>query len=184
MAFAKSLHKQYLGTEAGMGLKHGFTLLERKGLDQASTKGLFHDNLERALYHILEAHIRDCWTMVGSVAQLQDLRQALMVMEDAGQADELKTQATMFMRDMLQYVVLDQAIKYGDIGLMEAMLPHLLVRFVGGRNSHYATECLELLQGLHREWPPAVSDFVRKHCWLVNFSGKRDTHGSIDRAQE
>lgn len=105
-----------------MGLKHGFTLLERKGLDQASTKGLFHDNLERALYHILEAHIRDCWTMVGSVAQLQDLRQALMVMEDAGQADELKTQATMFMRDMLQYVV-------------------LLVRFVGGRNSHYATEC-------------------------------------------
>lgn len=162
-----------------MGLKHGFTLLERKGLDQASTKGLFHDNLERALYHILEAHIRDCWTMVGSVAQLQDLRQALMVMEDAGQADELKTQATMFMRDMLQYVVLDQAIKYGDIGLMEAMLPHLLVRFVGGRNSHYATECLELLQGLHREWPP-----VQKATLFENTVGLLTSAGNETRTAQ
>jgi hypothetical protein len=36
------------------------------------------------------------------------------------------------------------------------MLPHLLFRFIGGRNSNYATEILELLQGLHREWTPEV----------------------------
>ena len=36
------------------------------------------------------------------------------------------------------------------------MLPTLLFRFTGGGNSKYATEVLELLQGLHREWPPAV----------------------------
>lgn len=93
--------------------------------------------------------------MVGSVAQLQDLRQALMVMEDAGQADELKTQATMFMRDML------------------------LVRFVGGRNSHYATECLELLQGLHREWPP-----VQKATLFENTVGLLTSAGNETRTAQ
>ncbi|KZT12849.1 uncharacterized protein LAESUDRAFT_639546, partial [Laetiporus sulphureus 93-53] len=61
VTFVKSLHKQYLRTDAGMGLKHAFTLLEHKGLDQVSTKGPFHDNLECVLCHVLEAHIRTCW---------------------------------------------------------------------------------------------------------------------------
>ena len=39
---------------------------------------------------------------------------------------------------------------------MEAMLPTLLYRFVGGGNQKYAIEVLELLQGLHKEWPPTV----------------------------
>ena len=59
---------------------------------------------------------------------------------------------------------------------------------------------LELLQGLHKEWPASVwyvspglhsnilltlkSDFVRQHCWLVNFEGKSDSFLPIDMAQE
>ena len=62
----------------------------------------------------------------------------------------------MWNHDILQYIVLDQAIKHGDVGLMEDMLPQLLFWFMGGRNSNYATEVLELLQGLHREWPAEV----------------------------
>ena len=59
-------------------------------------------------------------------------------------------------RDILQYIVLDKAIKYGDVGLMEACLPQLLLRFIGGKNSNYANEVLELLQCLEREWPAEI----------------------------
>jgi hypothetical protein len=70
--------------------------------------------------------------------------------------DQQKRQVIQWNRDVLQYIVLDQAIHHGDVGLMEDMLPHLFFRFVGGRNSKYATETLEMLQGFHREWPPEV----------------------------
>jgi hypothetical protein len=69
------------------------------------------------------------------------------------QRDEVKRQTIMWNRDILQYIVLDQAVKHGDVGLMEDSLPQLLFRFIGGKNSNYSIEVLELLQGLHREWP-------------------------------
>jgi hypothetical protein len=62
----------------------------------------------------------------------------------------------MWNRDILQYIVLDHAIKYGDVGVMEDLLPHLLFRFIGGKNSNYATEVLELLQALNHEWTAEV----------------------------
>ena len=70
--------------------------------------------------------------------------------------DQQKRQIIQWNRDVLQYIVLDQAISHGDVGLMEDMLPHLLFQFIGGCNSKYSIEILELLQGLHREWPPDV----------------------------
>lgn len=72
------------------------------------------------------------------------------------QQDQVKCQTIMWNRDILQYIVLDQAIKHGDVGLMEDSLPHLLFRFIGGKNSNYATEVLELLQVLNREWTMEV----------------------------
>ena len=36
---------------------------------------------------------------------------------------------------------------------MEDLLPTLLFRFMGGGNHKYATEILELLYKLDREWP-------------------------------
>jgi len=39
MAFANSLHKQYLGTSSGRGLKQAFEFLERKGLAKVLTRG-------------------------------------------------------------------------------------------------------------------------------------------------
>ena len=58
--------------------------------------------------------------------------------------------------NMLQYIVLDQAIQNGDVGLMEDMLPHLLFWFLGGGNGKYAGKVLELLQALHQELPVEV----------------------------
>ncbi|KAI0747613.1 hypothetical protein C8Q80DRAFT_1344137 [Daedaleopsis nitida] len=177
MAFAKSLHKQYFGTDAGKGLKHAFAVLVRKGLERRVTQGPFHDNLEHALYDILEAHLRACWLSVAGVDQLKDLRKytpsqlrgfaehvvrdyassnAMVHLKRSHPADTVRWQTMMFLRNTLLYVVLDRAIKHGDVGMMEGVLPHALVRFAGGQNSKYTVECLELLQGLHREWPPDV----------------------------
>ncbi|KAI0324314.1 hypothetical protein GY45DRAFT_1395406 [Cubamyces sp. BRFM 1775] len=206
MAIAKSLHKQYFGTASGLGFKHAFALLERRGLDETATQGPFHDNFERAIYDTLTARIRASWLEVGGVESLAELRsnppevlarlaarivhehasvRRLNVLKDMGtDCDQVLYHAVMFNRDLLLYVVLNQAIKRGDVGLMEHMLPHMLFRFVGGRNSHYAGETLEMLQGLHREWPSAISNFIRYHCWLVNRTGKRDGHTPVDRAME
>jgi hypothetical protein len=126
-----------------------------------------------------------------------------MDIKPENQRDEVKRQTIMWNRDILQYIVLHQATKHGDVGLMEDSLPPLLLRFIGGKNSNYATEVLELLQSLQREWSPPVKcvsesapfkktlalmtqqrDFVRNHCWLVNHTGKPTDFLPIDEAQE
>jgi hypothetical protein len=71
--------------------------------------------------------------------------------------DQLLKQMVQFNRDLLEYLELDMAIKVGDVGrMMEDMLPRLLFQFIGGKNHKYAVEILELLQGLHREWPEDI----------------------------
>ena len=76
-------------------------------------------------------------------------------LEDEKQ-DDLLRQAVMWNRDALHYIVLHDAMRTGDVGLMEDLLPHLFFRFCGGGNHKYAVEILELEQGLHREWPAEV----------------------------
>ena len=72
------------------------------------------------------------------------------------QQDEAKHKTIMCNWDILQYIILDEAVKHGDIGLMEDSLLHLLFQFIGGKNSNYTTEILELLQLLHHKWPMEV----------------------------
>lgn len=180
MAFANSLHKQYLGTDLGRGLKHAFNLLERKGLHKVQTKGPFYHDLDECLHHVAEAHIHEDWLKIGGVEKLSDLRQhtpeqlkqaakvlvqkrasneALNKINDTleDHRDEQLYQIIMWNRDVLQYITLNHAVKQGDVGLMEKMLPHLFLRFVGGGNGNYAVEVLELLQALNREWPQEIS---------------------------
>lgn len=179
MAFINSLRKQYMGTSSGRGVMHTANLLNRKGLTNDNMKGPYHHDMEEALYHMLEAHLHVDWLKISGVASLHELRnktpQELFNLADQlvrhhassealddmnekpiNQRDEVRYQTIMFNRDALQYVVLDHAIKHGNVGLMEDMLPHLLFRFAGGKNSKYTIEVLELLQGLHREWPSEI----------------------------
>ena len=192
-----------------------------------STAGPFHHHLEEALYHVAEAHIREDWLIVGQVQDLSELckctpemlcalakrlveehasSEALDKLESYSEdeQDEVKFQIIQWNRDVLHYIVLDQAIKHGDVGLMESMFFTLLYHFVGSGSKKYATEVLELLQGLHKEWPPMIwlvlfhvipepvadlvflyySKFVWEHCLLVNFAGKQDSFLPIDQAQE
>jgi hypothetical protein len=62
----------------------------------------------------------------------------------------------MFNTDLLVYFDLRDAIRVGDIGRMEDLLPTLACRFAGGNNPRYTTEVLELLQSIQREWPDEV----------------------------
>ncbi len=176
MIFGVSLHKQYYGTAASRGLMHDFTLLNKKGVNRTITKGPFHHHLDEAIHHRLDAHLRYCWLVTSGVDKLEDLREkspedlvelaewvyrehasslALdkIASEPEEERDELRRQSVMWNRDSLHYVTLVQAIKTGDVGIMEAMLPHLLFRFVGGGNKKYSGEVIELLQMLNRELP-------------------------------
>ncbi|KAJ7574764.1 hypothetical protein C8J56DRAFT_1007882 [Mycena floridula] len=188
MALGNSIHKQYLGTNKDQaGLKAAFSTLERKGLQSTATKGLFYHHLDEALHHILEAHIQVDWLEVSRVETLQELRNKKpeelcklaerLVERHASTAamnryfaqgpdliDEAKMQTIACNRDLLYYVVLDAAIKHGDVGIMEDMLPILLFQLLDGKNPKYAIEVLELLQNLHKEWPPEVS-FLSVTLW-------------------
>ncbi|KAL1751433.1 hypothetical protein FB107DRAFT_222078, partial [Schizophyllum commune] len=207
MAFANSLHKQYLGSTRGYGLARVFNVLNRPGLGRIQTKGIFYHNLNEAIYHVAEAHIRVDWKAITGVQDLADLRDksasqllqyateihdqrasgmALLDLDELPEPerDGQLRQVYCWNRDSLRFVVLGEALKRGDIGTMEDMLPFLLHRFEGGNNNKYCSEVLELMQGLYREWPPAVCEFVREHCWLVNTSGSPTGFCPVDQAQE
>ncbi len=154
MAFAQSIFKQYLGTDKRSGTSQGVQSSQTQGFtDHLSIRGPFHQHLEEALYHVAEAHILVDWKAIAKVESLHDLRDkspedlrelaerivqlhgssdALNTFDERGQVDECKRQTIMWNRDVLQYIILDDAIKHGDVGMMEAMLPQLLFRFVGG----------------------------------------------------
>ncbi|KAJ7278639.1 hypothetical protein C8J57DRAFT_1502482 [Mycena rebaudengoi] len=185
MCFANSLHKQHLGTPK---------------VEDSAQHSMFFSEKASALHHILEAT---------GVEKLSDLRTktpeelvtlSLKVRNEhgstqamnrinafdspSGRLDEVKYQSVMFTCDVLQYVALRARIKYGDIGVMEDMLPDLLFRFAGGKNSNYTGEVLEMLQGLNKEWPSEICDFIRNHCWVLNQTPKPDTFLPVDMAQE
>ena len=184
MSLGTSLHAQYYDTSLkGHGLRRAFDILKRKGLASTRTQGPFHQTMEEALYHIAEAHILTAWLTEGRVETLSQLHhkspddllalaetimqrhastEALNTVEardeiDKSAVDDVEREVIMFSRDVLQYIVLDEAVKHGRIGVMEDMLPHLFYRFSGGGSPKYAIECYELLQGLHREWPREVA---------------------------
>ncbi|KAH9852593.1 hypothetical protein C2E23DRAFT_868457 [Lenzites betulinus] len=207
MAFANSLHAQYLGTSVGVGLRRAFEILGRKGLMKAETKGVFWHHLDEALWHVGEACFLQLWETVGGVDEVAQLTargpEELIALLDkiyddhlAPEAqedmdsipqekqDEVKRQISMFSADLLGYFTLCDAMRTGDVGQMEDLLPTMLFRFAGGGNHKYAVEVLELLHKLRREWPDELRMHVRKYCWLVNFTGKRSGFVAVDMAQE
>ncbi|KAJ7774231.1 hypothetical protein DFH07DRAFT_732844, partial [Mycena maculata] len=205
MAFANAIHRQHLGTSKGRGLSSAFDILTRKGLQSTRTEGPFFHDLNEALHIIAEAQIREIWLEAGKVENLSELCQkqpeelyklaekivsehassaALVRMQLKPRPDELKTQSIMFLRDVIPYILLRSAVKHGDVGFMEDMIPLMLFRFIGGRNSNYTGEMLELLQGLHREWPPEICEFIRDNCWVINNLGRPGGFMPVDEAQE
>ncbi|THV03254.1 hypothetical protein K435DRAFT_852138 [Dendrothele bispora CBS 962.96] len=86
--------------------------------------------------------------------------------------------------DWLKYRVLGEAIRTGDVRVMETLIPDLIFQFSGSGSKRYTLEMLEAFQQLNRELPDDVATFWKEQCWLVNFSGRSDGFLPVDRAQE
>lgn len=101
---------------------------------------------------------RELWDLASQVINEHASREALVRMENmpVDTQDAVKQQWTQWNFDALPYLALRDAIKTGDVGRMEDLLPTLLMWFEGGGNSKYAVEVMELLQGLRREWPDEI----------------------------
>ncbi|PCH39258.1 hypothetical protein WOLCODRAFT_33102, partial [Wolfiporia cocos MD-104 SS10] len=163
--------------------------------------------LQEGLLHVSEALFCDLWCVLGRVDSLEKLRlcspaelyalaeQIIMKYASSAaikrleklprdQQDDILYQATLFSRDMLDYMDFNDAMRVGDVGRMEDQLPRLLFRYVGGRNAKYAVEILELLQALHKEWTPEVMTFIMRYCWLANTTGHPDSFMAFDMLQE
>ncbi|KAF8834279.1 hypothetical protein BDN67DRAFT_992698 [Paxillus ammoniavirescens] len=187
MAFANSLHKQYLGNAAiTRSLQQAFDVLQRKGLQKSETKGPFWHHLHKALYHVGEAHIRATWQAPAELHELaiklvdkQASRKAhaKMMNQITDDQDNMLIQWTMFHCNVLSYIEFNAAMKCD-------MLPTCLFWFASGGNSKYIIKILELMQGLRCEWPDVVKDYMWKYCWLINHSGKPDGFTPVNKAQE
>ena len=148
IAFEHSLHSQHYGTCTGHGLIYAFDLLQRKGLHSPSVQGTFHHSLQEGLYHISSARFCDLWCTVSNVGSIESLHdstpeelhrwatiiidkygstcalQELDEQEDNDKKDDVFTQAVIWNRDILDYLLLDEAIKTGDVGCIQDLLPH------------------------------------------------------------
>lgn len=180
LCFEHNLHNQYYGTQSTPGsIAQAATTLHRKGLGTKSIQGLFHHNIREMLLHMAAARFRNLWCVVGGVAKLHELRDktppelhriATRIVDEFASSkalkaqrkhpddehDEVLYQAVQWNRDILDYIILDDAIRSGDVGRLELLLPRLLFRFSGGKNYKYATEILETLYGLVHSWTPEV----------------------------
>lgn len=209
MTFALSLYKQHYGSSSSVGqLRHAFDVLHKKKMSSPAAKGPFWNDVDEALRHISEAHFRTCWLELTGVSKLDELKQrspeelhafAVNILDRYGsmaalvrlreqlpsdKRDLVQENSIMWNADILPYLELTAAIKHGDIGRMEDLLPTILFRFAGGGNFKYTVEMLELLQCLHHEWPLELRKFVKEHCWVVNREGLRNSFVAVDQAQE
>jgi hypothetical protein len=230
MNTARTLHEQYYCSNTGVGLAHACNkLLHRKHLANASIQGTFYHHLEELLLHVVTARFRDAWLQASGCSSLRELRNEsaerlvslsheirlsyasnnALVRHDrleTSKQDEIFRQGIHFNRDLLHFVVLQRGIRNGDVGVVEAMIPRLLFRFIGTGSNNYTKEMLELLQGLHHEWPEEIRcilhrspsedpeqlsvlklccrSFVRRYCILVNTTGRPGMHEPVDTLVE
>ncbi|CUA76197.1 Bifunctional uridylyltransferase/uridylyl-removing enzyme [Rhizoctonia solani] len=87
-------------------------------------------------------------------------------------------------RDLMLYEELQRAIRFGDVGQMENLVPKLLIYFAGSKRWNYTRMLTSVLQWHWHEAPPSFAEVTRRHAWLVNFNGKPDGFYEVDRRQE
>ncbi|KAF5332271.1 hypothetical protein D9611_007994 [Ephemerocybe angulata] len=73
-------------------------------------------------------------------------------------------------RDLLYFFEIIDAVKDGDFGRIENILPIWAIMFRGGGGNNYCTETLHLIQNLKYLWTPKFADVMRDTI-LVNLSG-------------
>ncbi|RXW14107.1 hypothetical protein EST38_g11748 [Candolleomyces aberdarensis] len=74
------------------------------------------------------------------------------------------------MRDVLYLLELVCAVKSGDFGRVEDILPHLAMIYRGAGSNNYCAETLYMIQNLKYIWSPELGDIMRD-MMIVNPSG-------------
>ncbi|KAG8687257.1 hypothetical protein FRC08_012082 [Ceratobasidium sp. 394] len=77
-----------------------------------------------------------------------------------------------------------RSVRFGDVGMLDLLLPRLLTFFSGAGNPRYAKMMAVMLQWKLHEAPPGVNEIIRRYTWLVNFTGRPDGFYAIDHRQE
>ena len=80
---------------------------------------------------------------------------------------------------LLQYIELTDAMKYGDIGRVEATFLHWALVFKSVRKHKYATYLIKLMVDLKHVYPEPLKRAIRMN-WLVNPTGSTDGFRGVD----
>ncbi|KAF9080959.1 hypothetical protein BGX29_004873, partial [Mortierella sp. GBA35] len=81
------------------------------------------------------------------------------------------TNAALFIRDMLVYIELSDAIKQGDVGRIKAVLVPITIMFQAGGTKNYANQLLRLAFDIRHIWTELRIDAIFS-SWLINTTGK------------
>ncbi|KAJ6528458.1 hypothetical protein B0H19DRAFT_1083399 [Mycena capillaripes] len=97
--------------------------------------------------------------------------------------NELRTQSIIFLHNVSPLFFCDPQYAAATLASWRHDSIDALSIF-GGKNSNYAGEMLESLQGLNRECTPELSDFIRENCWVINNTGIPTSFMAANEAQE
>lgn len=196
------LHTHY-GSRATPGsLAFFITLLDHKRLALDSPN---YHAADEILRHVFDAMVLRLWQVELGAEQLEPFGRKLdhhelnnlittkldsinnlylvnsqQLSDTLGSAD---VNAALFLRDMMVYLDLCDAIRAGDIGRLEETVLMITVMFQAGGMKNYANELLRLTYGMRYAW----SDLQKKaimSSWLINPKGKANEWIPADLYQE
>ncbi|KAG0260904.1 hypothetical protein BGZ95_004331 [Linnemannia exigua] len=117
---------------------------------------------------------QDATTMLNQVCTTADaIRTRYLIRPEANRKayGNANTNAALFIRDMLVYIELGDAIKQGDVGRIEAVLVPITITFQAGGTKNYANQLLRLAFDIRHTWTELQTDAIFS-SWLVNTTGK------------
>ena len=88
-----------------------------------------------------------------------------------------------FMRGCFLYVDLREAIRFEEQEQVIRLWKHWLVYFLGNKRKTYATEAMNFLCNLKREFPAHIA-YIATHNRVVNMTGKESCAKPLDQLIE
>ncbi|KAF9147777.1 hypothetical protein BGX20_006542, partial [Mortierella sp. AD010] len=205
MLYSGTIINNYYGERKAPGsLGFYISVLKRKRV--GPVKQDFHA-ADELLRHSFEALVMRLWMTEFGCDRLDDLDKLLGEMNTRALEDKINSgiesitsvwldrfqlttkhnvlskNSALFMKDMMLYIELSDAIKAGDIGRIDETLKPLTVIFQAGQTKNYALELLHLHCLLNH-----ASDNKRKEAimssWLINTTGKKNRWIPADLYQE
>ncbi|KAG9080981.1 hypothetical protein FRC06_005959, partial [Ceratobasidium sp. 370] len=207
MALGQAILERFRGSNSGPTFADDIIQLSHTGLEKTSGKTRldFHtvnefllQNAEAhfvALFRLLsgckleeeatawaETHTASDLYWLASDAVTLHVSSAGLDLDDLD--DDVRQLVILRQRDLLLYYSIRRAYKHSDIDRIEALLPELLLYFIGSGNGNYAKEVFEFLQLITYECTPVIRTAILQHELVVNKLGRADSFYPVDQHQE